>query len=194
MPAILGISGSPREQGSSTFLLQQALEAAAEAGARVLPTVFPNRLRFRGCRNCGGCERTGVCVERDELTPVYAWLREADIWLFASPIFFDNITGPLKTLFDRLHCLYQPPGSKLPGRRTAGFIISYEDKPRDDYLRYAGIYLSYLAWFSELAWTGRLEASGIKAPGDAAGRPELARQARELGRNLVARLAPAAGR
>jgi multimeric flavodoxin WrbA len=188
MSTILGISGSPRRNGNSAFLLEKSLQAAETAGARRLPVVYVNELKFRGCQNCGGCAKTGTCIEKDGMTEIYPLLRQADIWLFASSIFFDNITGQLKSFFDRLYCLDKPPGSKLPGRRSGGFLIVYEDKPRKDYLRYTDVYLKYLPWFGDFAYTEAMEGPRLAGPADAEKRPDLISLAEAMGRRLVERL------
>jgi multimeric flavodoxin WrbA len=188
MISILGILGSPRKNGNSAFLLDRSLHAAQATGARRLPVVYVNELNFRGCQNCGGCAKTGICSQKDGMTEIYPLLRQADIWLFASSIFFDNITGQLKSFFDRLYCLDKPPGSKLPGRRSGGFLIVYEDKPRKDYLRYTDIYLKYLSWFAEFVYTEALEGPRLAGPADAKDRPELISRAESMGRRLVQKL------
>jgi len=189
MITILGISGSPRKKGNSAFLLDRALQGAEAAGARRLPVVYVNELEFRGCQNCGGCAKTGVCVQKDGMAEVYPMLRQADIWLFASSIFFNNITGQLKSFFDRLFCLDKPPGSKLSGRRSGGFIIVYEDKPRRDYLRCMDVYLKYLSWFADFVYTEALEGPRLAGPSDAATREELIVRAESMGQRLAEKLA-----
>ena len=79
MVTIVGIAGSPRKQGNSTILLEHVLKSAEEKGAQRLPTIHLNELTFKGCQNCGGCNDTGVCILKDDLTLVYESLREANI-------------------------------------------------------------------------------------------------------------------
>ena len=66
---VLGIYGSPRAGGNSDLLLDEALEAAAGAGAEV-DRIRVRDLRISGCRECGGCEATGVCVQPDEMREI----------------------------------------------------------------------------------------------------------------------------
>ncbi len=179
---IIGIAGSPRKQGNSTTLLEHVLEGAAEKGAERLPIVYLNDMTFKGCQNCGGCDDTGVCILKDDLTPVYGSLAEADIWVLSSPIYFDGISGQLKLFFDRLICLYK---KKLPGKRRAGIVIAYEDSKRDDYIKYMGIYQGYLSWFADFEATEVMEAWGVAAKGDVNKKPEFLEQAKDLGARLA---------
>ena len=188
MLKVLGISGSPRRRGNSAALLARTLEAAQTEGAECLPTVYANDMSFRGCQFCDGCAENGICIRRDDMTAVYGQLEDASIWLFASPIFFDNVSGQLKCLFDRLYCLSQPSRVKLPGKRSAAFIITYEDKPRPDYVRSAGIYNRYIKRFGDFVFTDVLDGFKLAGANDVAKRPELLEQAAALGRRLVQKL------
>lgn len=179
---IIGIAGSPRKQGNSTTLLNYVLEGAAEKGAERLPIVHLEDLNFKGCQNCGGCNDTGRCVQKDDLTPVYKSLAEADIWVLSSPIYFDGISGQLKLFFDRLLCLYW---KKLPDKRRGAIVIAYEDKKREDYIENMKVYQNYLPWFSEFEFVDVLEAWGVAKKGDVAKKPEFLEQAKELGRKLA---------
>ena len=179
---IIGIAGSPRKRGNTTILLDHVLESAAENGAERLPIVYLNDLVFKGCQNCGGCDDTGVCVLKDDLTPVYDSLRESDVWVLSSPIYFDGISGQLKLFFDRLICLNK---RKLPGKRRAAIVIAYEDKQREDYLKNMEVYRGYLNWFGDFEFTEVMEAWGVAAKGDVNSKPEFLEQAKELGRRLT---------
>ena len=131
MYKIIGIAGSPRRNGNSTTLLRQILQGAEESGAAA-QTIYLNDLTFRGCQACDGCVNTGECVLKDELTPHYPKLREAGIWILASPVYFDGVSGQTKLFFDRCRCFAMEKGN-LKGKRHAAIILTYEDRPRDDY-------------------------------------------------------------
>jgi multimeric flavodoxin WrbA len=97
---VLGILGSPRRGGNSEILLEEALRGARSKGA-VTEKIYLGDLRFAGCIECGGCEKTGVCVLKDDMTPIYAKLKKSDAVVLASPIFFAGITAQLKAMIDR---------------------------------------------------------------------------------------------
>jgi len=182
MATIIGIAGSPRKKGNSSTLLEHVLKGAEGNGAQRLPTVHLEDLTFRECQNCGGCNDTGICVLKDDMTAVYDGLRKADIWVLSSPIYFDGISGQLKLFFDRLICFSR---KKLSGKRRAAIVIAYEDKKRDDYVKNMGIYQAYLPWFSDFEFTEVLEAWGVEAKGDVDNKPEFLERAKELGAKLA---------
>jgi multimeric flavodoxin WrbA len=97
---VLGIYGSPRKGGNSDRLLDRALEGAQSAGAEIL-RVYARDLKMSGCIECGGCDKTGECVVKDDMQNVYPLMEEADVIILSSPIFFYGVTAQVKALIDR---------------------------------------------------------------------------------------------
>ncbi len=97
---ILGIYGSPRKKGNSDILLDKVLEGAKSAGGDI-HTIYVRNLKMVGCIECGGCDKTGKCVIKDDMQEVYPMLESADIIFLASPIFFYNVSAFAKALIDR---------------------------------------------------------------------------------------------
>jgi multimeric flavodoxin WrbA len=105
---ILGISGSPRGQRSSTRrLVEKVLEGARAAGAEV-ELVDLGNLKIDYCIACDSCHATGLCSRKDEFGPLREKLLAADGFVFGSPLYFNSVTAQLKTVIDRLaeviHC------------------------------------------------------------------------------------------
>ena len=186
MPQAIGISGSPRCGGNSETLLAAALEGAASAGATT-ELVRLNELTYVGCQNCEACVRAGHCTVEDGLTPVLAALREADLWLLASPIYFDSVSGQLKTFFDRCWCFIHKP-NRLPGRRAGALLVTYGAGPTDFYAEVARHLAGYFNWFGSFDPVEVLAEPSL-GPADAARqRPELLAGATDLGRRLAVSL------
>jgi multimeric flavodoxin WrbA len=185
--SVIGIAGSPRKRGNSALLLEAALNGAAEAGAQTRQ-VYLNGLNFRGCQACMQCEEDGACKLKDGLSDVIASLAEAQIWILASPIYFDGVAGPLKTFFDRCHCYASgggPGKGRLKGRRRGALIVTYADKSRQDYRKAAHALVSYFLWMGDFGKAEVLDAGELWEAGAVNERPELLRRATELGRRLV---------
>ncbi|NTU48180.1 MAG: flavodoxin family protein [Syntrophobacteraceae bacterium] len=102
---VLGIYGSPRENGNTDLMLDSFLDGAASAGG-VIKRVYVRDLQFSGCLECGGCDATGVCIQEDDLVEVYPLLEEASRIVLASPIFFYGVSGQVKLLMDRSQAPY----------------------------------------------------------------------------------------
>jgi multimeric flavodoxin WrbA len=183
MTKVIGIAGSPRRSGNSSTLLKAALQGAASAGAHTA-IVHLNDLSFRGCQACERCAPEGECIISDGLSPVLSMLRLADVWILASPIYRDGLSGQFKCFFDRCCCM-EGEQNRLPGQRRAGMIVTYMDKEREDYRKVAETVPFYLGWMGDFGEVQVMAAAELGGVGDAAGRPDLTARAEALGRKLV---------
>ncbi len=104
---VLGLQGSPRKKGNTDYLLSAFMQAAQDCGARICSLDVPTA-DIEPCRGCGVCEKTGYCVIRDDAmtTGIYTLMRQADVVVAASPIFFYSMSAQLKGLVDRTQALW----------------------------------------------------------------------------------------
>ncbi len=104
---VLGLQGSPRNKGSSDYLLTAFMQAVSDLGADVQVLDIP-RMKIRPCIGCGYCEKKGVCViDDDEMAAsVYTKLKNAEVVVAASPVFFYSVTAQLKAMIDRSQTLW----------------------------------------------------------------------------------------
>ena len=106
---LLSISGSPVE-GSSTDILLKEIEKGflEKAGSREETQISfykLNELNFIACQACGKAPTPEYCFYDDDLTRVYAELAVCDCLLVGSPIYFDTVSGQLKSFMDRCNCV-----------------------------------------------------------------------------------------
>ncbi len=98
---ILGLQGSPRKKGNTHFLLTTFLEAAEKRGA-VTRCVHVVERNIQPCKEYVVCEKKGYCpIDDDMASEMYGLIRQAEVVVLASPIFFYNMTAQLKALVDR---------------------------------------------------------------------------------------------
>lgn len=102
---IVAFLGSPRTQGNTELLLNEALRAVEEGGHSVV-LFRPSRMKFSPCINCGECETTGECVIEDDMKDVYQAIYEGDRFILASPIFFFGLSAQIKALIDRCQAIW----------------------------------------------------------------------------------------
>jgi arsenate reductase len=104
---ILGLQGSPRKGGNTDTFLAAFLEKAGQAGAAV-KTIQVARAGIVPCKGCGYCETHGTCVIADDpmSTEIFGLLRQADLVVAASPVYFYAISAQLKVLIDRCQTLW----------------------------------------------------------------------------------------
>ncbi len=183
---VLGIAASPRRNGNSTTLLRAALQGARAAGAES-SIVRLNDLSFKGCQACVSCP-DGACRQHDALTPVLAALQMADVWVLATPVYFDGIAGQLKSFYDRLYW-FRRQGTeikpRLQGHRRAALLLTYEDPENEHYREMARRIVQYLPSFGPFAPAEVLCFPNLGPADAAAGKPALLDQAGALGRRLI---------
>ena len=125
----LGLQGSPNKQGSTVYLLNRFMAEMADRGIRT-HTIDVAEKNIRPCKGCGYCEKKGFCVIRDDdmAQEIYALLRQAEIIVTASPVFFYSVTSQLKALIDRSQALwsrkYRFQLSDPLKRTRKGFLLS----------------------------------------------------------------------
>lgn len=97
---IIVFNGSPRQSGNTEILLNEAMRGIKEAGHDI-KALSLNLMNIRPCQDCGGCNKTGICVLDDEMNEIYSAIRETDRIILASPIFFFGLSAQAKAMIDR---------------------------------------------------------------------------------------------
>lgn len=124
---VLGLQGSPRIKGNTSILLSTFLDEAERLGART-DHLDVSRKNISPCLGCGNCEREGFCSTDDDMQGVYPLLRQADIIVIATPVYFYGPTAQIKAVIDRSQTLWaRKYVHKLtdPGRKwRRGFLLS----------------------------------------------------------------------
>jgi len=102
---LLGISGSPRKQGTE-YAIEYALNYAAEKYSFDTEFWSVRNKKINFCLHCDYCirEKKG-CVNKDDMEDLYSKLEEAKFLLFGTPVFQGNLSGQLKTVMDRCRAL-----------------------------------------------------------------------------------------
>lgn len=190
--SIVAILGSPRSEGNSAGLVKAFLKAAEPFGATAR-TFRLNDLSFRGCQACYVCKTSrDTCVLKDDLAPVLDAVREADVVVLASPVYFGDITGQLKTFFDRTFSFFTPdyrtsatPSRLAPGKK----LVFVQTQGQPDPTLFDDVYPRYERFFKRFGFaeTHLIRAHGVANAGDAAGKSEFLQQAEEVAEKVFGR-------
>jgi multimeric flavodoxin WrbA len=104
---IVAFHGSPRKDGNTELLLREVLKGIEDFATGHEVHLFRlNEMKLSPCQNCGGCEKTGICVIKDDMTEIYEAIRGADRIIIASPIFFFALSAQVKILIDRCQAFW----------------------------------------------------------------------------------------
>ncbi len=102
---ILSLMGSPRINGNTDILLNYILKGAKSKGATV-KNIKLITLKYKGCIECGECEKNGICSLKDDFSPLYNEILSSDAIIIASPIFFYNISSLTQMAVERGQALW----------------------------------------------------------------------------------------
>jgi multimeric flavodoxin WrbA len=102
---IVIISTSLRADSNSDILAEAFAEGAREAGHDVEKISLSGR-QIAFCRGCLACQKTKHCVIRDDADEITRKMEQADVLAFATPIYYYEMSGQMKTMLDRSNPLY----------------------------------------------------------------------------------------
>ena len=118
---ILGIVASPRKEGNTEILVNEALAATREAGAETDLFLVADK-GIAPCDGCLACLKTGVCRVKDDMQELYQKIEPADGIIFGTPVYFGNVSGQAKVIMDRTYALMQ--NRKLRGKTGAAIVVA----------------------------------------------------------------------
>ena len=106
MKKVIVISTSLRHGSNSDMLAEKFVEGAKAAGNDVEKiSLVGKNIQF--CKGCMGCQKLGRCVIKDDVNDIMAKVLKADVVCWATPIYYYEMSGQMKTLIDRMNAMYE---------------------------------------------------------------------------------------
>lgn len=127
---IIAVNGSPRKNWNTYTLLERCLDGAKEMGAETeLVNLYD--IDFKGCISCFACKRKGIvidkCAMKDDLEPILQKIRDCDALILGSPVYFDSVTGEMRSFWERLifpYTSYESKPSSFGSKIKTAFIYT----------------------------------------------------------------------
>lgn len=102
---VLVISTSLRKKSNSDRMAEEFAMGAALAGNQVEKiSLIGKKIGF--CMGCLACQQSQKCVINDDAIQIAEKMKEADVIVFATPIYYYEMSGQMKTLLDRMNPLF----------------------------------------------------------------------------------------
>ena len=111
---VLILSSSPRKGGNSETLAAAFAKGAQEAGNQV-ELVHLREKQYGFCKGCFACLKLGHCVIKDDAVEIVSQMHDADVLVFATPVYYYSVSGQLKTMLDRANPLLATAAEDEPG-------------------------------------------------------------------------------
>ena len=165
---ILILSASLRA-GSNSETLANAFADGARAAGHTVEVVSLRGKSIAFCRGCLACQTLGRCVIDDDAVAITEKMQHADVIAFATPIYYYEMSGQLKTLLDRANALFP---SDYAFRDIYLLTSATEDEPDTDERAIHGLE-GWIACYEKCRLAGTVFAGGVTEPGAIAGHPAL---------------------
>lgn len=158
---ILILNGAARKNGSTAKLVQAFAEGARGAGHSV-QMFYLDGMDIHSCKGClhVGRDPKSPCTQKDDMDQIYAAFVDCDVVVFASPVYFWTITGPLKTAADRLYAELECLGYRQFPRESV-LLMTAEGSDYSQAVTWYRTYERNLGWKNrgEVLGSGKAEAA-----------------------------------
>jgi arsenate reductase len=187
---MLGLQGSPRKKGNTNFLVSAFLQAAERRGA-VTRTIQVVERNILPCKEYVVCEKKGYCpIDDDMASEIYGLLRQAEVVVLASPIFFYNMTSQLKALVDRCQTFwarkYRLKLSDPLKATRRGYLLSVGATKGKNLFEGLQLTAKYFFDAIDARYEGSLVYRGIEGSKDLAGHPTVREEVEQAVEALMA--------
>jgi multimeric flavodoxin WrbA len=176
---IIVISTSLRKGSNSDTLADEFIRGAKENGNNV------EKIRLEGktigfCKGCLVCQGTQECVIKDDAVNIAEKVKKADTIVFATPIYYYEMSGQMKTLLDRLNPLFP---SDYAFREVYMIAAAADNNPEAMDTAVKGLQ-GWIACFNKVKLSGVIRGVGVTDIGDIQCNEKLLREAYEMGKEV----------
>ncbi len=178
MKTVLVISTSMRKGGNSDMLAAEFAKGAEKSSNTVeIISLADKNISF--CKGCLACQKTGRCVIHDDADIIAQKMLTADVIAFATPIYYYEMCGQMKTLLDRANPLYT---LDYAFRDIYLLTAAAENEKHVPDRAVTGLE-GWIACFEKAHLAGKVFAGGVTDAGDIKGHKAL-KSAYEMGEKV----------
>ena len=175
MKKVIVISTSMRVGSNSDMLADKFTEGALHAGHDVEKISLAGR-NISFCRGCLACQKLGRCVIDDDANGIMQKVLNADVVVWATPIYYYEMSGQMKVMIDRMNAMY-PLDYKF--RDVYLLTTAAENEPEVPKRAESGL-TGWTDCYPKCRLAGTLFCGGVDAPHAIEGNEKL-RAAYEMG-------------
>ena len=182
---VFGVMGSPRKGGNTDILVDEVLRGARDGGAAADKVTLVD-LHIEPCDACDSCRKSGVCVHSDDMDGLLDKMRQSDVWVLGTPVYWWGPTAQFKAYMDRWYQTIGDPDRTLFRDKRVIIVVPFGDTDPAVARNVVGMFEDALAYtHSELF--ARVVAHSTYEAGEARDRPEHMAAAYQAGRSAVTR-------
>lgn len=176
---VLIISTSLRNNSNSEILAKEFAKGAEQAGHEVeFVTLKDKEIKF--CKGCLACQKTGSCVIKDDAIAITEKIKNSDVIVWATPVYYYEMSGQMKTLIDRANSLFTADYKfkEVYLITTAADDAKTAAEPVINGLR------GWIACFDDVKFCACVSGGNVTNAAEINNQPQLLEQAFETGKNI----------
>lgn len=177
---ILVILSSPRSGGNSDSLAEAFIKGASEKGHQV-NTIALRDYELQFCKGCLVCQKGKPCIINDNANEIIQEMKNSDIIVFVTPIYFYEMSGQMKTMIDRTNPLF----ADVYQFRDIYLLATSAD---EDESSMDGAIQGLKGWikcFEKSSLKGVVKGLGIDQYGDIKKHSDVLKQAYLMGKEII---------
>ena len=178
MKKVIVISTSLRRGSNSDQLADQFAEGAKAVGNEVEKiSLIGKNIQF--CKGCLSCQKLGRCVINDDVNDIMSKVLKADVVAWATPIYYYEMSGQMKTLIDRMNAMYEADYQFRDVYLLSTAAVDEQQTPKRAEAGLTG----WIDCYPKSRLAGTLFCGGVNMPREIEGNPRL-QEAYELGKSI----------
>ena len=175
--------GSPRTKGNTAKIIDAILEGAAEEKIST-EKVNLTEWNIKPCIACDNCKGNKICSLKDDFNVLVEKMKESDVIIFGTPIYWIGPTAQFKTFFDRFYGIYSQGFFK----NKFILVVTPFESEDEKMPRYTiGMIKHSMEWIGIKGFQS-FSVPGVKEKDDVTKRFPVLERAKEMGRNLAGKL------
>ena len=169
------LSASPRKNSNSHALAENFAQGAVDAGNEVeMISLTGKTIGF--CRGCFACQKTGRCVIKDDAIEIEEKVLTADVVVWATPIYYYEMSGQMKVMIDRLNPMF----TKDYKFREVYFLAAAAETEEEVPQRAIEGTKGWIECYEKAEFKGYVFCGGVTETGAISGNPKL-KEAYDMG-------------
>ncbi len=176
---VLIIATSLRGGSNSDILAKECEKGALDAGHSVEYISLKGKT-IHYCIGCFACQKQGYCVIKDDVAEIMEKVKNAEVIVWATPIYYYEMCGQMKTLIDRLNPLF-PTDYNFRDI----YMLATSDDPSEKSVEKA--YNGLQGWadcFKKSSLKGFVHCGGVEGAKEVLAHTDALQKAYELGKNI----------
>ena len=127
---LVAISGNRNPEGRTARAANAFLQGATSGGSQS-ELIFLPELNIERCRQCdengwGICRTEGRCEIEDDFASLVDRIKQADAALFATPVYYSDLSESMRAFLDRLRrtCMHEAGKDGIAGKPAVGICLA----------------------------------------------------------------------